>query len=1359
MATDKDSKIPTADGRETLEGQGNLSGTPRENNLPGGSDVANQTVRTMTDLDEQVDKLSPENRAIAGLNFRKCVEVKTLPQSYRLIKMVIPSQKQQLYKAYMSTDFLRRHGAYLINPHFGTGTNSSEIVVATSDYRGLIQELNNLLQHPEDLKIYQAIPANVMRVRGGGVIDFGSEFMETRIDEILTEEPSAGPSASVEEEPSKTSILEAKTEQKKWPRKGECVYMAIDTTLFLEGEDLQHDLLMKKLILKISALAESNKFHVISKDGFLIVLNTNAQKAGDSLVAMAMDLQRASKNQNKILIGKADVEHKAETFEVNGLPGADQFKIMAGAEIPGTYLSTDIYERDEDDQNKGVLHGRIGGLNRYETDAIQFLGGDMEAVRIDKVISKVSLHVGGPDRMIGFEDKLAEVNDALSDEESNLILLKGHAGMGKSRLLSEVLKDNPDTIVLSMDSFGSKDNSADKDEVEPLGSKINGHSMVSVFNQVMEYVKNNFVDSDDLKLSEALSLAEQPDEQKLSMAQKNPVKFTEYIVKALEFLRSQNGELKIILDDAHYIDRHSDGHLMGMFSRMLMDDEKLGRNKTKVILSMRPEERYESEAQKALEETWQDRSRTVDVKGLKFSDPEIAHDFIYYSLPKELRGFKLGDWYKDLGKQAGDMPLAMTAFMDEILDAYNTGEPSLKEVRGIIQIDNNLLRKLLEGNIGGDLPKHYNDKLDKLTGEQRRFMNYLALLGGNVGRENANLQKIKALSGIGTADTDELQDRKYINLRPDGQFEIAHPLFRQTIVRGLDINQKIDLSMELFEFFKDDKLIHPDIKISILHNVALAKSPTDSKFWKMYLKELSGAFDRSDSAKLYVTGYGTAMSALGEEAGKGASSSTIGWLISQMTEGQEVSEEVAQIIIKSLFSKAENGVMIGKFEEVKNSVGKIEEIYGKNPALVGKLLAEKKIQSIGDARAILFEGAYITKEMLEIEDPSSPNGKRKIPMAQKIFEDKIENDPTIPEGRKMVLKLKTLYRMRKPVDTVANDKTNDKQLRTLNNPDSSDYWQYIEAGFIRDCASPYDLVRTEIENRVDEDVMMQPNAITPEQRTELTRIKGNIEQYKGIKKNNPNAFTPLTEMFLLDMDAGVNAFLGNHEEAEKIYSEYWRQATQVEMFHEAARAAKLKGDIQVVQALSKSRLDKGKLKKAIETYSEEGIRPIKRVSENYQYHFTLRVQRLRAYGLLLREQEYELDNHELSAAEKIELRQEMKDTIGKALGDFEYIMTGGKEGKWEKLNPIFTNEVVSYYVSPYLGKVLTIAKGLDMDIPEGMLEKERNPYADAEVGKEWGKKNIGAGLNQNDPIAKKEYDIKMEGLDDLASLVANHKQP
>ena len=226
-----------------------------------GKDDEFDFLKTAKPLNERLSALPVEARAIGAFNFKRCAEVKTLPPGYSLIKIQIPSGMYQLYREMIEATFEKKYGAYLLNPHFGTGEKNSELTVAVTNWQKFLKDLQKLKEenNDESVNFFHAVPASVMRVRGNGVMDFGSNFTEVNeeaymsADEDLTEEKI---------ELSEASILKAEEEpKKKWPRTGECMYMAVDISVF-------NNEAIRRLTSKLANISASDKFSVMYKDGF-----------------------------------------------------------------------------------------------------------------------------------------------------------------------------------------------------------------------------------------------------------------------------------------------------------------------------------------------------------------------------------------------------------------------------------------------------------------------------------------------------------------------------------------------------------------------------------------------------------------------------------------------------------------------------------------------------------------------------------------------------------------------------------------------------------------------------------------------------------------------------------------------------------------------------------------------------------------------------------------------------------------------------------------------------------------------------------------------------------------------------------
>jgi len=249
-----------------------------------------------------------------------------------------------------------------------------------------------------------------------------------------------------------------------------------------------------------------------------------------------------------------------------------------------------------------------------------------------------------------------------------------------------------------------------------------------------------------------------------------------------------------------------------------------------------------------------------------------------------------------------------------------------------------------------------------------------------------------------------------------------------------------------------------------------------------------------------------------------------------------------------------------------------------------------------------------------------------------------------------------------------------------------------------------------MDNKIlDEDILFQKAGLDDSQLKTLLEIDEGIQALAQQQRKYPDAFSPHAGMSLLDIKAQVAAMLGRPQEAVDMLAEYWRQANRMDMHSEAARAAKMKGDIQMVQAfaghnpeLKRHNIDRGRVLEAIRTYSEEGVKSLTSVDPKSFYHVSVRINRIRAIGALAMSYDYDMKTKQPKPEEVRQMVEEFKPYLETALKDFNYLNQkrhgGAKRGD------------VQYYLMGYFGHICKFARTMGLGLPD-FRDGTAYPYA------------------------------------------------
>ncbi|MFA5948293.1 MAG: hypothetical protein WC806_05000 [Candidatus Gracilibacteria bacterium] len=1303
--------------------------------LDGVDDAGNESANIIKSDEERLQTLPPNKRILALLGFYEYIEEKPLPKSFKSIQVRIPRKDLPQVREIMESENGINPLAFPISENF-LGSKEDEYVTLSyivphkdpiSPNLKIISNKLNQIGITAEIFVSKNNPLAV-KIKDDGILILGADYeslTQTGLAEIK-EEQAISPDESLvttdcikSAEYEQTQLDRGKLSKLQENEKCFCLMIKDDFIEKMNEKGLE-DPYLNTILGQIRVIFQSEFFHITAQNGYLLIVNT-AERGGAYLTNIADKFKKVSEGSAKIFLKAGEIKKSNGYFEISGYPTAKEIEGIFSKVNNGVWLHESTY-----DAGNNMLKGRSGGKNTIATQDEE----NEEWYEFIEQLGSKEFHVGGPDRMIGNKEEFKTVNDALSDKETRLIMLKGSAGMGKSRLLTEIFKKNPSMLGFIMDS---------------ANETVPGGSLIEFTDKLMEKVKENFDEKDKKNLGASVrAYMKKTDDQKIQIAQISPNELIEICMQSFKFLQNKLGDVQICVDDTHYIDRHSEGYMMTIFSELLAR-----KNNNKVLLSSRPEEIYSSLAQELLEKEVNTRGKkkgnavkTVNVKGLNFLTPKIARDFVFYSLPEKLRNengdeLELADWYIELGKAAGTTPLIMVEFMNEILAAYKKNPLILTVSDGKINLDSTFLKSLLD-----DMQSHvemdaiYKNKMKKLSSEKLRlFLQLFSMLGDFL--TSKQIVKLQNITGeISQEEFEELEDGCYLFGSLYSIMRTPHSLVTQSYKSSMDSQIRNEKSMELYNLFADDESISEDAKLNLLHYAGqtITLDPKND-FWRIYNKRTSITYEKAVKNNAHISGYNTAKTVLdniGRMFGIKIEEENIEKrkeLIEKILMFDEENLELMNLIINSLLSMGKHGTTIGKFDEAKNALRFLIELTNENELSTSNVDMTEVYRS-------MFYLAYISKDKYKDMDA--------------IYE-KLLKDASMPEAIKVVCTMQRDYRKAKtPQQKNAITEMfhmNSNLFEPLKDPENPHFDIYLEALRL-DCRVQFERIRDEAEDiradgkRFDADVVMQEKALDENQLKDLMNIKIHLKFLNEQKKKKALVFDPNSEMGLLDLNAQVEAFLGNHTDALKYFSEYYRQSNQAQIHREGARAAKMMGDVKMISALRAGNINRLKVKEAIKIYSDLGMKSLENIDKSNFYQASMRTQKIRAIGMLMKSFVDEMKKETPNTSRTMQLKKEAQEYLETAFEDFEYL-----NKKWGNLLTqegrddigLEENEY-EYYLMSYMGYVFKAAQEFDINIPEQFKNIEQYPFMSKEVVSN-GKKFLGKIIDHP------EKETKEEGLD------------
>lgn len=1202
-------------------------------------------VQTQPAHNSVINTLAPKQHALEMIGFSEPVEIRELPQGFRVLKIEYPLFEQQRLLESLENSGLARPLSMtpvIRNPQEKLG--SIQTLITSPSSLGHLR----LRSRADGLHLRLSMAANhtsVLFLQGAAsglcpeLFAPGKQNISGNIDF----NPDAAPLIPWAESQTTSSLPQSLTV----PRLGFCSYAIFDINT------RQPDLNWPELLKHLAVLSRSTDFsYCFDQIGNLVIIALNERAIG-RLSLWSDSLKKITFTPPHLFLGKGEVTSSDEqNLVVAGyLPRAEleRFHLM-GQKAPDIYSTEKVLASIKGDRDETIV----------SLEQRSFAEG-LVAIDVEK---QVNFHVGGgPDRLIGYRDEFKQLVGALEEKEkTRLIFLEGEAGTGKSRLINDVSHTTSNVIKISID---------------PAGRNIAGFSLADFADQIGVHLREKLsVDRSDLPPSvvNLLEFAEKSENEKLMEANKYTETLCFYCLRTLEYLAEHLGACTVLLDDAHHIDRYSDGHLMNLIGELLESEQ----GHAKVVLMRRPEARYASIHQDNLQQRITDR-KTVSLHKadgrpkLDFSEPELAEEYIFYSLPTEVRtnpndglNRMLGGWASELGAIAST-PFELTSYLQEIVSDIPRYLLIQKDHVELTREGAEKISKIQ----GKDMVVYHLERMrEQLAPDTLKLLQVFALIGQKVASEETLIEFMEAAFDFPPLATEgylqELEEKGYLVgqdvILPiddfsgdiyETHYSIWHENIRDIVLNyTMDQPTKEDLATRVYQTSLHTSLISDNQKFSILHYAANAKSREDSPFWNDYIAWGSRALEDADAYHLYGQGYAVASLILQDMELEQAKENTVVSSLLDMMDGYEVEPSMARFTIKSLLALVQNGYYLGQFSKVYQSIAIAEKIVERSPEVPVDL---PQFFQLG------FDTAYaqINKEKL------------------KYFQEKLKSDGQNRQQQDLNT-LKFAYRQ--------------GQYQQCQN---------VFETFPEDQLLPAEVerlkMRIDLENIINElglagidgDAVLSGMDLSPEQLESVERLQKKLLQFKERLTSQdhhdsvPQRLNPVDELHVLDIEAQLSALSGQYDQSIRRFGESWRVAMQMDIPQEAVRAAKQKGDVEVFRALlsrpnAKSKLFyRQALKGAVYTYSEDGLK-IADKFDDQTWKFYLTIQRLRANCLLLLTYDEK---------ESINLRTEVEGLLQMGNQDMAFI----NQSPWTDFipqqsvgEPNKSDYEVCYYISPLI---------------------------------------------------------------------------
>ncbi len=1052
-----------------------------------------------------------------------------------------------------------------------------------------------------------------------------------------------------------------------------------------------------KILDKLGNLAVSEDFTIaLDQNGNLIIADF-AQRSGSYMAGLAADIEHSTENKTSILLAKGVFKKDGSVTGMENYPDSSTLAHWASIakENPGTYLTAAT--------QKAINEGRDATTRELKTEEVN---ASAQFLKLTEVSRRPKLRIGGPDRLIGHADEIEKMrNFAKPNNKSKLLVLNGGAGSGKSRLADELLKDNPTALVASVDASGEN---------------IPGAALADLAITISEAMNSRLTDVQKSRFRDELSELERfailPDDEKIRQIQIAPHSIAKACETGLLILEKTGGAFLFAIDDIHHIDRFSEKHIMSLVEKFING------SKSKVMMMRRPEETYHSTEQANLITNIHNKFRDQSIEGqrpveivdlqdlkkqpkLNLQNPKTARDYVFYSLPEEIRVNPVNGKEKDLGNWPQQLaakcrtPFDLTSLISSLLE---DPEKSLIIGPDSISIRPEALAELSKIKKHTDLQTYHENRVRRLDGPAQAVLQYVSILG-------AKLSKTKLIdlaTSVG-GFTPEEANQAFFDLTRGGYIiadekegcGIQHDNYKNIALASMAEAQKRELIVKLYLKFNDSKEVHNDKKFALLCELSGSMPLNDSQFWTHYTARANQALRDAKQERSSGRGYEIAMTILGDlNIRKHKNEPLIKGLIALYQGGEQaiqVEPQIRQMITNALFAVVKNGLNLGRFKKTGEAISVLEKIGAQEYLTESYNVGFRAAQLQHNIEAM---DKFYKKYTSRTDRKNSEVISMQLRLAFKNGDndgfkecDKIINSP---EYRDIIATL------------VVNDKATYTEFTRLE--------QRIKL----------DRIRKNLENKegVDGDVVLDPGLIKVEELSEIIRIKRELDAMSKELQENPDNFDPLQELHLRDQLAEIQAFTGNYEAAAQSLNEVWRLAQQMQIPTEAVRAAKIKGDIEMMMAVAQIQFVDGKgmtaqplkngttfpkrILKAIQTYTENGCSILEeKVEKKNDYQLIMRGQRLRGIAALSLSYENQIAAAKIPGTELAsanEIKAELIPHLKTAIEDFKFM---NQSPEWKA---IFNNKpaggIYSYYLTSSMGHVLQAIE--DLEISEAELGTE-----------------------------------------------------
>ncbi len=1070
--------------------------------------------------------------------------------------------------------------------------------------------------------------------------------------------------------------LPAMTQNLEMPRQGNCGFIAIPLTTLQELDTASEE----KFHAEIMGLSrQKGTYNLSLQHGCLLIVNT-AERPPEDLASIARSLRKIAPTA-RVIWGDGEVKHGNETdFSISHFPSPEAIQFVTEQES-GTYSTVHLADTLNNPAKREGEHLKV----RFSPTMHN------EIVKVDKVKKLIAPGSNRPDKLIGYEEPLRAIREAIENPEIKVLIVEAPAGLGKTRLVNEALKGKQFTALANSASLKSRP----------------GGNLARLAEQAHDALSEDALFSDGTDTTMPLAkFGKLTREEQIQEARKHSIGVTKQIVGALTTIHLGAERPILLIEDLHHTDLESEASVQttlpfeflqafSAFNEADTDASGL------VIITMRGNQmdkspsylRLLAEVKRTFGENTIDEVSLTD-NPLDFTDPKIYEAFAFHGLNPLIRGAKemsdpgakkLGNWPEELGKVAnalGNSPHVMTTLVDRLEEvAVITDEA--------VNIKPEDLAKITAIRSRDDLATVYEESFKRLTPNARTVLFSFALLGGKITQAQFHLI-IESLeqaegdeTGLKNLETiEELEKAHYI--RQVGEnYELSHENLVDFVLQEAQNDTTLaQFLLKLQEIFAphSGEVMHPDAQFTLFNNIAQNPKITSlgADFWQKYEEVVDSVLADAENLHDIQRGYSVGSSIMDRSKDTTERPNRIHQAVESMiADDPAAPENQARIAAKALKAIAKNAAYLGKFRESAEAANLLTKLTDSNPAIMNPR----------EAALVSFRRAFMENKLKDMITS---------------FE-KLDKDTELPPCTKAIIEIQLAYRQKdyKKVRALyaANAGTfqeeNKKHMAEHNGIPSP---EVVNIYILATTRAPYEELREEISAgqdglRVDDDVVYHPDILTEAQAAKLNIITNQRRKVQGLVDKYPDIIDPFNRIATFEVDANLSSHHPDLSQAIGYFQEAYRQAEKLGVHSQAARAAVLEAKRHVMAAtreIGKGKINTQKLEDALAVFKQRAEMSLTLLDdETSPYHEQLHGERLRATGLYC----YTLNKTitpQMPPAEKEKAENYVRD----ALNDCTALL--------KILGPEDAEETYLYY--SYAEFVMQAANKLGIEVPAEIME-------------------------------------------------------